>query len=147
MEEVGGDDPGVNWLLADAQGTVRDVVRTATSESGGMSVSVVDHVFYNVYGRQDAQIAGDPQLQSPVGYQGLMNDPLAGFNSGSGEWWQRRQRREWRQRRERGKRRQLQQLQPARFRHGALLFGGDGLLRRGVGDLRHRRGPASKVAR
>ena len=84
-EMVGGDNPGVNWLLQDAQQSVRDVVRAATGDSSVVSAAAVDHVIYDAYGNQPVpQSATDPQLQTRVGFRGMMNDPLAGFDSTAG---------------------------------------------------------------
>jgi hypothetical protein len=80
VEQVGGENSGVNWLLADAQGTVRDVVREASGGGDGPLTSVVDHLFFDAYGNQTtAQTATDPQLQSRIGFEGMMTDPLVGF--------------------------------------------------------------------
>ena len=77
VEEVGGDNPGVNWLLADAQGTVRDVARGVVG-GGSVSVSVVDHLIYDAYGRQDTpQSATIQQYQTPIGFRGMLKDALA----------------------------------------------------------------------
>jgi YD repeat-containing protein len=80
-EVTGGDAPGVNWLLADAQGTVRDVVRTASSGGSGGNGYLVDHVILDAYGNQTSpQSASDSDYLSPIGFQGMMIDPLAGFS-------------------------------------------------------------------
>jgi hypothetical protein len=82
VEQVGGENSGVNWLLADAQGTVRDVVREAfdAGDSGGSVTSVVDHLFFDAYGNHTtAQTATDSQLQSRIGFEGMMTDLIAGF--------------------------------------------------------------------
>ncbi len=80
-EQVGGSYAGTNWLLADAQGTVRDVVRATVSDGSVTSVAAIDHVFYDVFGQQDApQTAGSGQASTQVGFQGMLIDPLAGFH-------------------------------------------------------------------
>ncbi len=81
VEMVGGSNPGVNWLLTDARETVRDVARGVAGD-GGVSVSAVDHVFYDAFGDQSApQTAIDPQLQPRIGFQGMATDALAGFTN------------------------------------------------------------------
>ncbi len=85
VEEVGGDNPGVNWLLQDAQQSVRDVVRATLGDSSVVSAAAVDHVIYDAYGNQPVpQSATDPQEQTRIGFRGMMNDPLAGFDSTAG---------------------------------------------------------------
>ncbi len=80
-EQVGGSYAGTNWLLADVQGTVRDVARATESDGSVTSVAAVDHVFYDVFGQQDApQTAGSGQAATQVGFQGMLIDPLAGFH-------------------------------------------------------------------
>ena len=75
---------GVNWLLADMQGTVRDVARGVVS-GGATSTSIVDHVFFDAYGVQPAaQTATVAQLQTRIGFQGMMIDPLVGFPAANG---------------------------------------------------------------
>ncbi len=77
-EMVGGSNPGVNWLMADAQETVRDVARGVAGD-GGVSVSLVDHLIYDAFGRQDTpQTATDPQLQTRIGFRGMAGDALGG---------------------------------------------------------------------
>ena len=50
-----------------------------------VSAAAVDHVIYDAYGNQPVpQSATDPQLQTRVGFRGMMNDPLAGFDSTAG---------------------------------------------------------------
>ncbi len=84
-EMVGGDNPGVNWLLADAQGSVRDVVRATTDDGEVTGEAAVDHVIYDAYGNQPVpQSATDPQEQTRIAFRGMMNDPLAGFDSTAG---------------------------------------------------------------
>ena len=53
-EQVGGSYAGTNWLLADVQGTVRDVVRATVSDGSVTSVAAIDDVFDDVFGQQDA---------------------------------------------------------------------------------------------
>ncbi len=90
--DSGGSAGPVNWLLADAQQSVRDVVRGVVSD-GSVSVSLVDHVVYDVYGNQPVpQTATDSLLQTRIGFRGMMIDALAGFGgggtsgSGGGSW-------------------------------------------------------------
>ena len=66
------------------QGTVRDVARGVVS-GGATTASVVDHVFFDAYGNQPAaQTATVAQLQTRIGFQGMMIDPLVGFPGTSG---------------------------------------------------------------
>ncbi len=79
-EGIGGTNPGVNWQLANAQGTVRDVVRATAGDSGGLSVAAIDHVFLDAYGLQySPQSNSDAQEQTTVGFTGLRYDTLSGF--------------------------------------------------------------------
>ena len=51
-------------------------VRRQRDERGGD-----DHVFYDVFGQQDApETAGSGQAATQVGFQGMLIDPLAGFH-------------------------------------------------------------------
>ena len=48
-------------------------------------MAAIDHAFYDVFGQQDApQTAGSGQASTPVGFQGMINDPLSGFNFAGG---------------------------------------------------------------
>ncbi len=79
-EYEGGSNPGVNWLLADGQGSVRDVVRATVSDGSVVSVEAVDHVFLDAYGLQySPQSNSDAQEQTSVGFTGLRYDTLSGF--------------------------------------------------------------------
>ncbi len=72
-------EPTGSWPTA--QGTVRDVVRATVSDGSVTSVAAIDHVFYDVFGQQDVpQTAGSGQASTQVGFQGMLIDPLAGFN-------------------------------------------------------------------
>ncbi len=121
-EQVGGSYAGTNWLLADAQGTVRDVVRATVSDGSVTSVAAIDHVFYDVFGQQDApQTAGSGQAATQVGFQGMRNRPAGGLSL--------------RRRRQRRRR-----LRPGQLRDGPLLLPRRGLLRLDFPDPPHRRG-------
>ena len=94
VEMVGGSSPGVNWLLGDGQQSVRDVARGVVSGSS-VSVSVVDHVIYDAYGRQDTpQSATIQQYQTPIGFRGMLKDALA--DTSLAVLTRQRRRREWR---------------------------------------------------
>jgi RHS repeat-associated protein len=96
VEEVGGDNPGVNWLLADAQGSVRDVVR-GTYSDGATTTAAVDHVFLDAFGDQTTpQTASDPQDQTQIGFAGmryiaaveLYMTPNRPYDPSTGDWLQ-----------------------------------------------------------
>ena len=95
VSSSGGLGP-VNWLLADAQGTVRDVAQ-GTYSGGSTTAAVVDHLFYDAYGLQTTpQSSSDLQDQSPIGFAGYRYDALAGlydtatrpYDPATGTWLQ-----------------------------------------------------------
>jgi RHS repeat-associated protein len=96
VEEVGGENPGVNWLLADAQGSVRDVVR-GTYADGATTTAAVDHVFLDAFGDQTTpQTATDSQYQTQIGFAGmryiaaveLYLTPNRPYDPSTGDWLQ-----------------------------------------------------------
>ncbi len=60
-------------------------MRATTGDASVVSAAAVDHVIYDAYGNQPVpQSATDPQMQTRIGFRGMMNDPLAGFDSTAG---------------------------------------------------------------
>ena len=79
-EMVGGDNGGTNWLLADAQGSIRDVARATVSDSMVTAVVVVNHIIYDAYGNLPVpQSAAVPQYLTRVMFTGLLRDPATGM--------------------------------------------------------------------
>ena len=94
-EMVGGENPGVNWELTDAQQSTRDVVRATVSDGVITAVTVVDHLNYNAFGLlASPQSTTDPQLQTRMMFTGLRFDAVSGlyfadfriYDPGTGTW-------------------------------------------------------------
>ena len=80
-EMAGGENPGVNWELTDAQQSTRDVVRATVSDGVITAVTLVNHLIYNSFGALAMpQSATDPQLQTRMVFTGFLLDPASGMD-------------------------------------------------------------------
>ena len=75
-----GSTGTVNWLLADNQGTVRDVARYANGVT-----SVADHLVYDAFGRLTSQT--NASNQPTFTYDGLWQDPATALDRTDTRWY------------------------------------------------------------